>query len=917
MPTRPCKTVKNEETAVNEMNSRPQPPRPQRQRRKKAALPRTVIAAVVVLLCLALLAGLVAFVLSLFRQGSDSGKGMFFWQEEEGPETFEAGPAVAAWNKNSKGVVFSSDGGPVLEATLKGMDVSYYQGEVDWAKAKAAGIEFAMLRCGYGREWGGVDAGYKQDDAQWRRNVAECRRLGIPFGAYLYSYATSPDQARQEAAHAARLLGLTPPPFEELEDYTDTPLTTLDFPFYYDLEDKAITGLTPAESAEVVAAFFDELQKYGYTGPQGIYASLNWVRGRLQDPGFDKWRDTLWIARFSARLNYEGEYYMWQSSYTVPGDAYGVQSDTVDIDFVMQPLRFTGLDKAQADVAPVLTNDTRRTLLWMAQKNDRVTLLTNEPAAEEGGQKIFWATSNKDVATVDKNGQVRARGEGSCTITATRMDGRLLVSCTVQVGALTVPVYVTGALAGQTGAEGSLDAFNLADVAALRDAAPQAILLDVGASLQGTWSASLTGGSDMAEAFGKAGYDVHAIGAADLAFGVSRLRTAMQAATGVTLAANLLDQGQTPLFDRHLSWSNNRITNGMNTILTRAGHKIGVFVLTAPLTGYALRNEELPTVADLAMTASEQTAALYSQGAEAIVCILAAPFDAAMAAALQTTLTELGVDVILDGSQAAGADWTLTEPEAGETALPNRPLLPAANGLNGVLRVDLIFEPDGTLTTGAEFLPAATLLEERETMTDTRLTGYNDMVANLFKLAANNAETAANVLFTLKEEENTRTVSFGNYVAGYFEQRAEADREQWQEAAGDAPLYALVCGAGTLPVGEVTRTDLLDALPAGARLQLVKTTWAAYSKLAQSSAITRTYLNGLLSVDTGVDENTPVCLITDTAALRLLNGEVAYTVLLDYGDVYWNIRMAISDATNSFKDSFSLPAAPVIGVGRQ
>lgn len=104
--------------------------------------------------------------------------------------------------------------------------MSKYQGEVDWEKAQAAGIDFAMIRCGFGSEWNGT-GDYAQDDEQWCRNADECTRLGIPFGTYLYSYATTEEQAKSEAEHVARLLGLVAPPHEGLDDYTATPTSSV------------------------------------------------------------------------------------------------------------------------------------------------------------------------------------------------------------------------------------------------------------------------------------------------------------------------------------------------------------------------------------------------------------------------------------------------------------------------------------------------------------------------------------------------------------------------------------------------------------------------------------------------------------------------------------------------------------------
>ena len=72
----------------------------------------------------------------------------------------------------------------------KGIDVSRWQGTIDWEKVKADGVEFAMLRAGYGQ--GNIDA-------QFERNAGECTRLGIPFGVYWFSYAYTPAMARREA----------------------------------------------------------------------------------------------------------------------------------------------------------------------------------------------------------------------------------------------------------------------------------------------------------------------------------------------------------------------------------------------------------------------------------------------------------------------------------------------------------------------------------------------------------------------------------------------------------------------------------------------------------------------------------------------------------------------------------------------
>lgn len=843
------------------------------------------------LLCLGMLALAICLVVGLVsRERSPSG-----------PATPDYGPVADAWQKNELGYYYNDAGEVIPGAVLKGIDVSKYQGEVDWEKAKAAGVDFAIIRCGYGGEWDGQEAGWAQDDDQWRRNADECTRLGIPFGVYLYSYATTVEEARSEADHVARLLGLTAPPYEGLEDYTAAPYR-LTYPVYYDLEDKYITGIFSDEMAEITSAFFERLESHGYTGRQGLYASLNWVRARFDDAGFDKWRDELWIARFSSELGYTGPYNMWQCSYTAPGADYGVQSETVDIDFVMKSLSFTGITEASGkNAAPSFTNDTYKNELWLGQKNDRATLVADHPAEADGGQKIFWSSSDETVATVDKNGAVKAKGEGQCVVTATLADGTESAECLVRVGTVTVPVFATGSLHG-TADNGAV---SLADVAALKASYADSILVDAGGSLHGAASTSLTGGMDMTSAFSAAGYDLQAFDAGDLAFGAQRLLADVNTAAGPALAANLRNADGTPLFYRSTSWNRNRISNGMNCLVEEAGKTIGFFALANPDTvnGVTVIPRESPLTAnDALQTAAEQTAALTAKGADAIVCILGADFGTAGSDFLEE-LAQLGVTAVIHGG--------LAQSDAPTAGLP---VLPAATGLEQVARLDLIFDATGGVKAAISSVSANALQTARQSLSGDAQAAYENTRASLDELAAGDTALYDQVLFTYAPNpESDKTVSFGNYVAQLYADLAEADRDGWPDGWTGADPVALVGYTGEPIQGEVTRGDLHSCLPGDAqRIVLVQTTGAAIGRLIDGGTVTRTYLDGLRAYEGG--EETAL-LITDTLALQSLDA-ADYTVLRDYGDVYWNVRMAINDATNNFNDAFILPAVPVFGVGR-
>lgn len=179
----------------------------------------------------------------------------------------------------------------------KGIDVSTYQGIIDWDKVKADGIDFAILRCGYGS-----DLTY-QDDGQFKRNAKECERLGIPYGVYLYSYANDIEKACSEADHVLRVIkGFK-----------------LDYPVFYDLEDAKTTGKCGKDMiARIAEAFCNRIEKAGYK--VGIYANLSWFNNLLTDKVFDKW--DRWVAQYNNECTYKGAYTMWQ--YTSSGKVNGI-----------------------------------------------------------------------------------------------------------------------------------------------------------------------------------------------------------------------------------------------------------------------------------------------------------------------------------------------------------------------------------------------------------------------------------------------------------------------------------------------------------------------------------------------------------------------------------------------------------------
>lgn len=169
----------------------------------------------------------------------------------------------------------------------KGIDVSKYQGVINWKEVKESGVEFAMLRCTVGGAGGGVDRTFF-------RNASECEKAGLPFGVYNYSRAVTAAQAKTEA----RLL---------LETVKGMKLS---YPVAFDVEDSVQRALSPEALTDVVCAFCEEIEKAGYYAI--IYSSKSWFSVHLSEERLKRYDK--WVAQWNDKCTYKGDYGMWQYS---------------------------------------------------------------------------------------------------------------------------------------------------------------------------------------------------------------------------------------------------------------------------------------------------------------------------------------------------------------------------------------------------------------------------------------------------------------------------------------------------------------------------------------------------------------------------------------------------------------------------
>ena len=189
--------------------------------------------------------------------------------------------------------------------SIVGIDVSAHNGKIDWEKVKKDGINFAIIRCGFGQNK------ESQDDKYFEYNISECERLNIPYGVYLYSYALDENSAISEAEHVLRLIeGHNP-----------------EYGIWLDMEDadgyKQENGMPSNETLiNICITFVEKIKEKGYEDV-GIYASLYWWNNQLNSTKLDKYDK--WIAQWNDSCTYKKDFVMWQ--YTSQGRVDGINTN--------------------------------------------------------------------------------------------------------------------------------------------------------------------------------------------------------------------------------------------------------------------------------------------------------------------------------------------------------------------------------------------------------------------------------------------------------------------------------------------------------------------------------------------------------------------------------------------------------------
>ena len=202
-----------------------------------------------------------------------------------------------AWKKVN-GVYQMPDGSSINNVLFRGIDVSRWQGDINWSQVAADDVSFVMLGT---RSKGAVDP-------YFHRNIQQASAAGVKVGVYIYSLAMTPEMAVEEANFVLNLI----------HDYP------VSYPVAFDMEDSTQGTLSKDELAAIANAFCGRISEAGYYPV--IYANDNWLANKLD---MSKMNYPVWAARYSAKPAYQNPV-MWQATST--GAVNGI-SGNVDIDF--------------------------------------------------------------------------------------------------------------------------------------------------------------------------------------------------------------------------------------------------------------------------------------------------------------------------------------------------------------------------------------------------------------------------------------------------------------------------------------------------------------------------------------------------------------------------------------------------------
>lgn len=172
---------------------------------------------------------------------------------------------------------------------IKGVDLSCWQININYEELKRKGVEFALIRTGFGKD-------ENQKDSQFETHYEGCKRAGIKVGAYLYSYCTSIENAEKEALNCLSHIGNK----------------TFDLPIYLDLEEKRTANLGKEAVTEIAKRFCRVIKNASYKA--GVYANLNWFNNYVDPYSIINEGNSIWLAQWNNEITASFPVDIWQNT---------------------------------------------------------------------------------------------------------------------------------------------------------------------------------------------------------------------------------------------------------------------------------------------------------------------------------------------------------------------------------------------------------------------------------------------------------------------------------------------------------------------------------------------------------------------------------------------------------------------------
>ena len=223
----------------------------------------------------------------------------FGWQNESGGTRYYNSEGKYVTGEQVIGGVkynFANDGILSMGNGIMGIDVSTYQGNIDWNAVKQSGVSFVIIRCGYR----GYTKGGLIEDSKFHANASGAEAAGLKVGVYFFSQAVNEREAVEEASMAI----------------TMAQRHRISYPIFIDSEyangahNGRADGLSKAQRTAVCRAFCETIRSAGYT--PGVYASKSWYYNNLDVGSLNNYK--IWLAHYCTATDYRGKYDLWQSS---------------------------------------------------------------------------------------------------------------------------------------------------------------------------------------------------------------------------------------------------------------------------------------------------------------------------------------------------------------------------------------------------------------------------------------------------------------------------------------------------------------------------------------------------------------------------------------------------------------------------